>query len=288
MSRRSAIVLLGAGAAGACAGPSPSPAAARRAGPPDDLHYWGLQEIGRLLASRHVSPVALTQHMLDRIKAVDPMLKSYATVMAEQALAAAHVAEQEIQAGKYRGPLHGVPIAVKDLCYTKGVRTMGGTPVLKNFVPDVDATVVSKLHDAGAVVLGKLNLTEGAMGGYHPDFDIPLNPWNRGYWPGLSSSGSGVATAAGLCFAAIGTDTGGSIRFPSSANGVVGLKPTYGRVSRFGVLRTGGIAGPRWADGAAGGRCGDYVRRDGRERSAGPDEPAGAGPEYSERARAEH
>lgn len=236
MSRRSAIVLLGAGAVGACTGPSPSPAAARGAGPPDDVHYWSLEEIGRLLASRQVSPVALTQHMLDRINDVDPMLKSYATVMAEQALAAARVAEQEIQAGKYRGPLHGVPIAVKDLCYTKGVRTMGGTPVLKNFVPDVDATVVARLYHAGAVVLGKLNLTEGAMGGYHPDFDIPLNPWHRGYWPGLSSSGSGVAAAAGLCFAAIGTDTGGSIRFPSSANGVVGLKPTYGRVSRFGVL----------------------------------------------------
>jgi amidase len=118
----------------------------------------------------------------------------------------------------------------------KGVRTMGGTKVREAFVPDVDATVVSRLRDAGAVLLGKLNLSEGAAAGYNPARDVPLNPWNPDRWPGMSSSGSGVATAAGLCYAAIGTDTGGSIRNPASANGVVGLKPTYGRVSRFGVL----------------------------------------------------
>jgi amidase len=129
-----------------------------------------------------------------------------------------------------------VPVAVKDLCYTKGIRTMGGTTVRENFVPDVDATVVSRLRDAGAVLLGKLNLSEGAAAGYNPARDVPINPWNPDRSPGMSSSGSGVATAAGLCYAAIGTDTGGSIRNPASANGVVGLKPTYGRVSRFGVL----------------------------------------------------
>ena len=238
MSRRRALALLGASALvplQACSGPSSPPVAAVLRGG-EALHYMGLQEVARLIASRDVSPVELTQHMLDRISKVDVTLKSYATVMAEPALAAARSAEQEILAGKYRGPLHGVPIAVKDLCYTKGIRTMGGTAVLKGFVPDVDATVVSRLHDAGAILLGKLNLTEGAALGYHPDFDVPLNPWDRGRWPGGSSSGSGVATAAGLCFGALGTDTGGSIRFPSSANGVVGLKPTYGRVSRFGVL----------------------------------------------------
>ena len=174
--------------------------------------------------------------MLDRIATVDRGLKSYATVMREEALAAARAAEQEIRAGRYRGPLHGVPVAVKDLCYTKGVRTMGGTTVRENFVPDVDATVVARLREAGAVLLGKLNLSEGAAAGYNPARDVPLNPWNPDRWPGMSSSGSGVATAAGLCYAAIGTDTGGSIRNPASANGVVGLKPTYGRVSRFGVL----------------------------------------------------
>jgi amidase len=177
--------------------------------------------------------------MLDRIARVDGNLKSYATVMSDQALADARAAEQEIQSGKYRGPLHGVPVAVKDLCYTQGVRTMGGTAVLKDFVPTFDGTVVAKLRESGAVLLGKLNLSEGATAGYNPAFDVPLSPWNRDRWPGMSSSGSGVATAAGLCFAAIGTDTGGSIRNPASANGVVGLKPTYGRVSRHGVLVMG-------------------------------------------------
>lgn len=238
ISRRSALALLGASAfapLSACSGPAPLPSSSA-AGAGEESHYMGLQEVARLIASSDVSPVELTHRMLDRIAKLDARLKSYATVMAEQALAAARAAEQEIRAGKYRGPLHGVPIAVKDLCYSSGVRTMGGTPVLKDFVPDFDATVLSRLYEAGAVVLGKLNLTEGAMAGYHPDLDIPVNPWDASRWAGVSSSGSGVAVAAGLCFAAIGTDTGGSIRFPSSANGVVGLKPTYGRVSRFGVL----------------------------------------------------
>jgi amidase len=231
MSRRQALTLLGASAL------VPSHSMNAATGPSSEaLHYIGLQEAARRIASRELSPVRLTQHMLDRIAQVDPVLKSYATVMGEQALADARAAEKEIQSGSYRGGLHGVPIAVKDLCYTKGVRTMGGTAVLRDFVPTFDATVVSRLRAAGAVVLGKLNLSEGATAGYSPAFGVPLNPWNHDRWPGMSSSGSGVATAAGLCFAAIGTDTGGSIRNPSSANGVVGLKPTYGRVSRYGVL----------------------------------------------------
>jgi amidase len=182
-----------------------------------------LRAIARRIASRELSPVELTRQMLDRIARIDPILKSYATIMADQALRDADVAAREIGAGRYRGPLHGVPIGVKDLCYTRGVRTMGGTAVHRDFVPDVDATVVARLREAGAVILGKLNLSEGATAGYNPTFDVPLNPWNHDRWPGMSSSGSGVATAAGLCFAAIGTDTGGSIRNPSSANGVVGL-----------------------------------------------------------------
>jgi amidase len=200
------------------------------------LHYLSLQAIARMIASGKLSPVDLTRHMLDRITNVDPVLKAYATLMPDQAMADAHAAEREIASGKYRGPLHGVPIGVKDLCYTKDVRTMGGMAALKNFVPNYDATVVSKLRASGAVILGKLNLSEGATAGYNPAMDVPLNPWNHDRWPGMSSSGSGVATAAGLCFAAVGTDTGGSIRNPASANGVVGLKPTYGRVSRYGVL----------------------------------------------------
>jgi amidase len=183
-----------------------------------------------------ISPVELTEILLARIDSIDGKLMSYATVMAEQALEAARKAEQEIRAGNYKGPLHGIPIAVKDLCYTAGTRTMGGLKVLRDFVPDYDATVVRKLQEAGSVILGKLNLTEGALSGYHRDFPIPVNPWGENLWAGVSSSGSGVATAAGLCFASLGTDTGGSIRYPAMANGVVGLKPTYGRVSRYGVL----------------------------------------------------
>jgi amidase len=239
MSRRRALTLIGASAfvpLGGYKGPTSSslPTVNTKGGEP--LYYASLQEVARRIQSRDLSPVELTRLMLERIASVDPRLKSYATVMSEQALADANVALQEIGAGQYRGPLHGVPVAVKDLCYSKGVRTMGGTVVLREFIPTFDGTVVSKLRTSGAVVLGKLNLSEGAAAGYNPSFDIPLNPWRADRWPGMSSSGSGVATAAGLCFGAIGTDTGGSIRMPASANGIVGLKPTYGRVSRFGVL----------------------------------------------------
>jgi amidase len=202
----------------------------------DSLHYASLQEVARLIKARELSPVELTQHMLDRIEAVDKSLHSYATVMPERALWAAQRAEDEIAAGGYRGPLHGVPVALKDLCFTRGTRTMGGLRVLRDFLPDYDGTAVTRLEDAGAVILGKLSLTEGAMVGYHRDFKVPVNPWNADYWAGASSSGSGVAVAAGLCFAALGSDTGGSIRFPSMANGIVGLKPSYGRVSRYGLL----------------------------------------------------
>ncbi len=200
------------------------------------LHYNSITQLAGLLESRQLSPVEVTHALLQRIEQLDGRLTSYATVMAEHALAAAKNAEQEIGAGRYRGPLHGVPVAVKDLCFTNGVRTMGGAKVLADHVPDVDATVVARLHAAGSILLGKLNLTEGAMGGYHPDFAIPVNPWHAERWSGASSSGSGVATAAGLCFGSLGSDTGGSIRFPAAACGVVGLKPSWGRVSRYGVL----------------------------------------------------
>lgn len=200
------------------------------------IHYHSLSAVADMIRDGHISPVELTETMLARLDSVDGRLRSYATVMAEQAMGAAREAEHEIQAGDYKGPLHGVPIAVKDLCFTSGTRTMGGLKVLREFVPDYDATVVRKLREAGAVILGKLNLTEGALSGYHRDFPIPVNPWGENLWTGVSSSGSGVATAAGLCFASLGTDTGGSIRYPAMANGVVGFKPTYGRVSRHGVL----------------------------------------------------
>ena len=202
----------------------------------ESIHYASLSSVAQLIKDRKISPLELTRTMLERIESVDKQLLSYATVTADRALDAARQAEQEINSGRYRGALHGITVAVKDLCFTRGVRTMGGLKVLKDFVPSYDATVVSKLESAGAVLLGKLNLTEGALSGYNPDFDIPRNPWGEKLWAGVSSSGSGVATAAGLCFASLGTDTGGSIRYPAMANGIVGLKPTYGRVSRYGVL----------------------------------------------------
>ena len=200
------------------------------------LHFKTITEVAELIKSKQLSPVEVTTESLQRIDQLDGRFKSYATVMADHAMAAAKTAEAEITSGTYRGPLHGIPLAVKDLCFTKGVRTMGGTKALANHIPHFDATVVARLESAGAVLLGKLNLTEGAMGGYNPEFEIPINPWNAERWTGSSSSGSGVATAAGLCFGSLGSDTGGSIRFPAAACGTVGLKPTWGRVSRYGVL----------------------------------------------------
>lgn len=200
------------------------------------LHYHTITELAALIAAKAVSPVEITEAMLARIEAIDGRLKAYATVMAELAMAQARVAEREILAGTYRGPLHGVPVAVKDLCFTAGVRTMGGCAVYAEHIPTFDATVVRRLNEAGAVLLGKLNLTEGAMGGYNPRLQVPENPWKAGYWPGASSSGSGAATAAGLAYATLGSDTGGSIRYPAAVCGTVGFKPTWGRVSRYGVL----------------------------------------------------
>ena len=203
---------------------------------PTQLHYRTIAEIAELIKSKQLSPVEITTYLLERIDQLDCHLKSYATIMRDDAIAAAKKSEAEIASDMYRGPIHGVPIAVKDLCFTMGVRTMGGSHALVNHIPNFDATVVTRLRSAGGVLLGKLNLTEGAMGGYNPEFDIPLNPWNTERWSGASSSGSGVATAAGLCFGSIGSDTGGSIRFPAASCGTVGLKPSWGRVSRYGVL----------------------------------------------------
>lgn len=174
--------------------------------------------------------------MLERINTYDPSLNSFALVTAALARAQAKQSDAEISLGKIRGPLHGVPIAVKDLCDTQGVVTAGGMPIYRERVPQRDATVVSRLREAGAVLLGKTQMTEGAFTAHHPSTAVPLNPWHQAHWSGVSSSGSGVATAAGLCYGSIGSDTLGSIRFPSTANGLTGLKPTWGRVSRAGIL----------------------------------------------------
>src|SRR5258706_7325363 len=202
----------------------------------NDWHYLELRDIGRRIQSKEISPVEAARAQLDRIGKLDGQLKSYATMMADQALSDARQAETEIGKGNIRGPLHGVPIAVKDLCWTKGVPTAAGMTIYKDFKPDRDGTVVRKLREAGAVILGKLQLTEGAYADHHPKITPPVNPWNKAHWSGASSSGSGVATAAGLCYGSLGSDTGGSIRFPSAANGCTGLKPSWGRVSRYGVF----------------------------------------------------
>jgi len=201
-----------------------------------NLHYLELTDLGRQLRSKALSPVEVTEAMLRRIEAKDGKFRSYALVTAELALKQAKKAEVEIVRGRHRGPLHGVPVALKDLCYTRGIVTAAGTKVHRNFKPRFDATVTGRLAEAGAVLLGKLRMTEGAFSEHHPEVAPPLNPWGRAQWTGVSSSGSGVATAAGLCFASLGSDTGGSIRFPSAANAVTGLKPTWGRVSRYGVF----------------------------------------------------
>jgi amidase len=199
-------------------------------------HYATLLEAADAIRQRNISPVELTRALLDRIAGLEPSLHSYATVTPELALAQAGKAETEIASGLYRGSLHGIPIAIKDICNTAGVVTAAGMAIHADHVPTFDATVVKRLADAGAVLLGKLQLTEGAFVKHHPTVTPPRNPWNADYYAGASSSGSGVATAAGLCFGSLGSDTGGSIRFPCSANGITGLKPTWGRVSRHGVF----------------------------------------------------
>jgi amidase len=202
-----------------------------------DLHYLELTEVAALIRDREVSSRDVTRSQIDRIAVLDGELNSYALVMAEAALAQAEAADAEIAAGRLRGPLHGVPVAVKDLCQIKGFPNAAGTMVHRHVISDEDATVVQRLKDGGAVLLGKPQLTEGAYSDYHPSITPPKNPWNAEYWPGISSSGSGAAMAAGLCYGSLASDTGGSIRWPAAANGVTGLKPSWGRVSRHGVFQ---------------------------------------------------
>jgi amidase len=200
------------------------------------LHYMSLTEVGRHIKSGELSAVQVTEALLARIAALEPELRSFARVLPEQALATAAERDRDRAAGRPLGPLHGVPIAIKDLLDTRGIVTASGTKVMGSYVPAEDATVVARLKAAGAVIIGKVQLTEGAFAVHHPDIEPPRNPWNTDVWTGVSSSGSGVAVAAGLAFGALGTDTGGSIRFPSASCGLVGIKPTYGRVSRRGAF----------------------------------------------------
>ncbi|HEX2276750.1 MAG TPA: amidase [Candidatus Tectomicrobia bacterium] len=202
-----------------------------------DLVWQPVTRLAPLLARKQISPVELVRAYLDRIHAYDQQLHAYITVCGEAALAAARQAEAEISRGRYRGALHGIPLAVKDQFLTRGVRTTGGTKIFSDLIPDLDATVIRRLREAGAITLGKLNLSEFALGGtrVHP-YGTPHNPWSLEHSPLGSSSGSAIAVAASLCAAAIGEDTGGSVRLPAAACGGGGLRPTFGLVSRHGIM----------------------------------------------------
>ena len=202
-----------------------------------EIPFLTASQLSKLIEKKEVSPVEATEAYLDRIQEVDGKLNSYITVTGEQALESARRAEHEISTGVNRGPLHGVPMAVKDQFNTAGVLTTGGSSILKENVPEEDATVITRLKDAGAVLLGKLNMSEFAMAEiYNHPYGTPRNPWDLERNPGTSSSGSGAATAAFLCASSLGEDTGGSIRGPANFSGLVGLRPSQGRVSRHGVL----------------------------------------------------
>jgi amidase len=203
--------------------------------PNDNLHYLDIGELASMIRNRSVSCRDVTQALLDRIATLDGGLHAYALVMADTALAQADAADRELAAGTWRGPLHGVPIAVKDLFDIEGVPTRAGMRLRSQPVATRDATVVRRLKEAGAVLIGKPELSEGAYSDHHPSVIPPRNPLRADYWPGISSSGSGVAVAAGMAYGSLASDTGGSIRWPSAANGLTGLKPTWGRVSRHGA-----------------------------------------------------
>ena len=201
-----------------------------------EIAFLSATELGAAIKSKQVSPLEAVEAYLERIERIDSKVNSYITVCADEARREALQAEAEIQRGEYRGPLHGIPIGIKDQIHTKGIRTTNASKIRADFVPDEDATVVTNLKKSGAILLGKLNMSEFAHGEPQSSaFGPARNPWDLERSPGVSSSGSGAATAARLCATSLGEDTGGSIRGPAANCGLVGLRPTWGRVSRYGV-----------------------------------------------------
>jgi aspartyl-tRNA(Asn)/glutamyl-tRNA(Gln) amidotransferase subunit A len=205
---------------------------------PEELAFATIGELAPKIQKGELSPVELTQAVLERVELYDDQLLAYITVVADRALGLARSAEVSIASGQYLGPLHGIPLALKDLVDTPDITTTGGSALLKSRVPSTSATVARRLMQAGTILLGKTNMTEFALGpeGTNPHFGTPRNPWKLDGLPGGSSSGSGVAVAAGLATIALGSDTGGSVRIPAALCGIVGLKPTFGLVSNYGIM----------------------------------------------------
>jgi aspartyl-tRNA(Asn)/glutamyl-tRNA(Gln) amidotransferase subunit A len=203
-----------------------------------EIQSLTIAEAAARIKGGEISPVDLTRLFLERIERLNPALNAYVTVTADEALATARVAESELARGGWRGPLHGIPFSIKDNIATKGVQTTAGSKILEGWKPAFDATVVSKLREAGAIILGKTNLHEWALGGttINPFYGTTHNPWDLNRIAGGSSGGSGAAVAASLCLASIGTDSAQSVRNPASMCGIVGLKPTYGRISQYGTV----------------------------------------------------
>ena len=200
-----------------------------------DIPFLTVAQLSELIKNHTVSPVQAVEAYLDRIDSLNGTLFAYLTVCRDEALQAARESEQALDRGEYKGPMHGIPVAVKDQINTAGIRTTTGTPIFNDFVPDHDATVMANLKSAGAILLGKLNMTEFGTTSLSHAFDTARNPWDPSRFTGGSSSGSGGATAAFMCATSLGEDTGGSVRGPAAWCGLVGLRPTWGRVSRYGL-----------------------------------------------------